>query len=175
MDAVICVVIEILTHQTSWKVTKTKLNYIITWSPSVNWTMSDSVTCADGSCFLRESSLKSWSGGLTVVAIFFGMNRIANNVPLIVHPQAYQRRSEISPLAACEKFTQRLRWKMGAGSPHPNGVWMGLLMAQAATQGVDLLISSDTALLDQITSQYLYAQPIIHNATAIRSNYELSV
>ena len=63
----LCVVIEILTHQTSWKVKKVAFiqcrlyNYIIT-------------ICKLGAvwrCFLRESSLKSQSGGLTVAVTFF--------------------------------------------------------------------------------------------------------
>ena len=37
----------------------------------MNRTLSDSVTCGDGDCFLGESSLKAWSGGLTIVVIYF--------------------------------------------------------------------------------------------------------
>ena len=65
--------IEILTHQTSWKVTRyvlrTKLP--ITKSPPVNWTLSDSLTRRNGGRFLGESSLKSRLGGLTDAVIYF--------------------------------------------------------------------------------------------------------
>ena len=46
------------------------LNYTITQSPSMNWTLSDSLTRGEGGCFLGESSLKSRSGGMTVIVIF---------------------------------------------------------------------------------------------------------
>ena len=45
----------------------------------------------------------------------------ANNTALILPPETDQRRSEISPLATPEAFTQKRRWRIGAGSLHVNG------------------------------------------------------
>ena len=58
MNAVICVVIEILTHHASWKVSK--LHF------SVNGALSDSYSWG-GRLFSGERSLKSRSGGLKVM------------------------------------------------------------------------------------------------------------
>ena len=44
----------------------------------------------------------------------------ATTAPLILPPEADQRRSGISPLAASETFTQRMMQNIGAGSPHAN-------------------------------------------------------
>ena len=49
----------------------------------------------------------------------FTLVRFSNNTALILPPEAYQGRSEISPLATSERFT--LRWRRGIGvlMPHP--------------------------------------------------------
>ena len=53
-------------------------------------------------------------------AYTFTLVRFTNAEPLILLPDAYQCRSEISPLAASENFTQRRRRRIGAGSPYSN-------------------------------------------------------
>ena len=50
----------------------------------------------------------------------FTLVRFTNNAPLILPPEVYQRWSKISPLATAERFTHRLRRRIGAGYPHPN-------------------------------------------------------
>ena len=58
----------------------------------------------------------------------FTLVQFANNMPLILLPEADQRRSEISPLAASETFTQRRRREL-AEDPHmQTAVWMGLVL-----------------------------------------------
>ena len=47
--------------------------------------------------------------------------QFASNAPLILPPEADQHQSKISPLTASETFTQRRRWRIAAGSLHPNG------------------------------------------------------
>ena len=47
--------------------------------------------------------------------------RFTSAAPLILPPEAHQSLSEISPLATYEIFTQRLLWRICAGSPHSKG------------------------------------------------------
>ena len=49
----------------------------------------------------------------------FTLVRFSNYTALILPPEAYQGRSEISPLAASERFTPRWRQGIGALKPHP--------------------------------------------------------
>ena len=67
------------------------LNYMTTYSPSVNWTLSGSLTRGKGGCFLGESSLKSWLGdrhcdcfSTQTLACPFTLVWFASTVPLIL-------------------------------------------------------------------------------------------
>ena len=70
---------------------------------------------------VQSSDCQTNTPSLPLLVYLFTLVRFTNNTALILPPDADQRRSEISSLAASETFTQRRRRRIGARSPHANG------------------------------------------------------
>ena len=70
-------------------------------------------------------TVQSTRPGYAKPAYPFTLVRFSNNTALILPPEAYQRWSEISPLAVSVRFTLRWRWGIGILKSHPKAIVNG--------------------------------------------------